>query len=149
MPAGARGDTVIRAGLGVHLATGDHCETEQQTHFLMVGNFQNCPGNKATPEMSLGLPSALVVKNPSANAGDIRDRGSIPAWGRSPGRGDGNPLQYYCVENLMDRGAWWGPVCGVAKSRTHLSTYTYIHTEISFSKFCNLCRAWGKTDGIP
>ena len=49
---------------------------------------------------------ALVVKNPPANAGDIRDTGWIPGWGRSPGGGRGNPLQYSCLKNLMDRGAW-------------------------------------------
>ena len=54
---------------------------------------------------------ALVVKNPPANAGDIRDMGSIPRSGRSPGEGHGNPLQYSHLENPMDRGAWratWG-----------------------------------------
>ena len=49
---------------------------------------------------------ALVVKNMPANAGDRRDSGSIPGWGRSPGGGHGNPLQYSFLENLMDRGAW-------------------------------------------
>ena len=49
----------------------------------------------------------LVVKNPPANAGDIRDAGSIPGSGRSPGEGNGNLLQYSCLENLMDSGAWW------------------------------------------
>ena len=48
---------------------------------------------------------ALMVKNPSANAGDIRDSGLIPGWGRSPGGRYGNPLQYSCLENPMDRGA--------------------------------------------
>ena len=48
----------------------------------------------------------LVVKNPPANTGDIRDAGSIPGSGRSPGEGNGNPLQYSCLENPMDRGAW-------------------------------------------
>ena len=48
-----------------------------------------------------------MVKNPPANAGDIRDAGSIPGSGRSSGRGHGNPLQYSCLENPMDRGAWW------------------------------------------
>ena len=47
----------------------------------------------------------LVVKNPPANAGDVRDVGLIPGWGRSPGEGHGNPLQYSCLENPMDRGA--------------------------------------------
>ena len=51
-----------------------------------------------------------MVKNPSANAGDIRDTGSIPGSGRSPGGGHGNPLQYFCLKNPMDRGAYnqWG-----------------------------------------
>ena len=47
----------------------------------------------------------LVVKNPPADAGDVRDSGSIPGWGRSPGGGNGNPLQYSCLENPMDRRA--------------------------------------------
>ena len=63
---------------------------------------------------------ALVVKNPSASAGDIRDMGSIPGSGRSPGEGHGNPLQYSCLENPMDRGAWWATVHGVTKSWTRL-----------------------------
>ena len=50
---------------------------------------------------------ALVVKNLPANAGDIRDTGLIPGSGRSPGRGQGNSLQYSCLENPMDREAWW------------------------------------------
>ena len=53
---------------------------------------------------------ALVVKNPSANAGDIRDPGSIPELGSSSGGGLGNPLQYPCLENPMDTGAWWATV---------------------------------------
>ena len=61
---------------------------------------------------------ALVVKNPSANAGDIRDVGSIPGLGRSPGGGHGNPLQYSCLENPMDSGAWWATVHGVTETDT-------------------------------
>ena len=57
-----------------------------------------------------------MVKNPPANAGDIRDRGSILESGRSPGGGHGNPLQYSCLENPMDRGVWWATVHSVAKS---------------------------------
>ena len=56
---------------------------------------------------------ALVVKNPPASAGDIRDTGSIPKLGRSPREGNGNPLQYSCPENRMDRGAWRAAVHGV------------------------------------
>ena len=56
-----------------------------------------------------------MVKNPLFNA---RDTGSIPGWGRSPGGGNGNPLQYSCLENPMDRGAWQATVHGVEKSGT-------------------------------
>ena len=52
----------------------------------------------------------LVVKNPSANVGDVRDPGSIPEWGRSPGGGHGSPLQHSCLENRMDRGVWQATV---------------------------------------
>ena len=61
---------------------------------------------------------ALVVKNPAANAGDVRDLGSIPGPGRCPGEGSGNPLQRSCLENPLDRGAWRATVHEVAKSRT-------------------------------
>ena len=60
-------------------------------------------------------PVALVVKNLLAHAGDIRDIGLIPGSGRFPGEGNGNPLQYSCLRNLMDRGAWWATVHGVIK----------------------------------
>ena len=65
--------------------------------------------------------TALVVKNLPANAGDVRDAGSIPGLGRSPGGGHGNPLQYSCLENSMDGGAWWDTAHGVTKNRTQLS----------------------------
>ena len=61
---------------------------------------------------------ALMVKNPPANAGDIIETGLIPGSGRSPGGGNGNPLQYFCLENSMDRGAWRATVHGVAKNQT-------------------------------
>ena len=61
---------------------------------------------------------ALVVKNLPASAGDIRDDGLIPGWGRSPGGGNSNPLQYSCLENPMDIGVWWAIVHGVARSHT-------------------------------
>ena len=59
-----------------------------------------------------------MVKNLPANAGDIRDMGSIPGLGRFPEEGHGNPLQYSCLENPTDRGTWWAAVHGVAKSWT-------------------------------
>ena len=66
------------------------------------------------------LPGGSVVNNPPANAGDPRDVGSIPGSGRSPGEGYGNPLQYSCPENPMDRGIWQATVHRVAKSQTQL-----------------------------
>ena len=74
-------------------------------------------GPPACPHLSGGT----VVKNPPANAGDARDAGLIPESGRSPEVGNGNPLQYSCLEKSMDRGAWWATVLGVAKSQTWLS----------------------------
>ena len=67
---------------------------------------------------------ALVVKNLPANEGDLRDAGLIPGLGRCPGGGIGNLLQYSCLENPMDRGAWWATVCGITKSGTQLSMHT-------------------------
>ena len=61
---------------------------------------------------------ALVVKNQPASAADIRDVGLIPGSGRYPGGGNGNQVQCSCLENSMDRGAWWAVVHGVAKSQT-------------------------------
>ena len=63
----------------------------------------------------MGFPGGSMVKNPPANAGDTRDMGLIPGSGRSPGRRHGNPLQYSCLENPMDRGAWQTMVYGVTK----------------------------------
>ena len=62
-----------------------------------------------------------MEKNPSASAGDARDMGLIPRSGRSSGGGNGNPFQYSCLENSMDRGAWQATVHRITKSWTHLS----------------------------
>ena len=73
----------------------------------------------------MGFPEGAMVKNLTANAGcagDARDAGSIPALGRSPGVGNGNPLQYSCLGNPMERRACQATVHGVTKSRTRLST---------------------------
>ena len=66
----------------------------------------------------MGFPGDTVVKNPPTNAANA---GSISGSGRSPGEGNGNPLQDSCLENPTDRGAWWPTVHGVAKSWTRLS----------------------------
>ena len=70
----------------------------------------------------LGFPGGSEVKASASNTGDL---GSIPGLGRSPGEGNGTPLQYSCLENPMDGGAWWATVHGVAKSQTRLSDLTY------------------------
>ena len=68
----------------------------------------------------MGFPGGLDGREYAYNAGDP---GLIPGWGRSPGEGNGNPLQYSFLENPMDRGAWWATVHGVAKSQTRLSDF--------------------------
>ena len=62
-----------------------------------------------------------MVKDPPANAAEARDVSANPGWGRSSGTGNGNPLQYPCLENPMDRGAWWVTVYGVTKTGTRLN----------------------------
>ena len=75
---------------------------------------------------------ALVVKNPPANAGDVRDVGLIPGLGRSPGGGHGNPLQYSSLENPMDRGACWATVLGLQgvghEATQHTTPSVYVST---------------------
>ena len=77
---------------------------------------------------------AQLVKNPSANARDARDEGSIPGWGRFPGDGNGNPLQYSCLENSVDGGGWQSTAHGVAESdmteRARTCTLSHTHTMI-------------------
>ena len=80
----------------------------------------------------MGFPGGSEVKASACIVGDL---GLIPGSGRSPGEGNGNPLQYSYLENPMDRGAWWATVHGVSKSRTRLSNFTFTFTFISeFSK---------------
>ena len=86
--------------------------------------------------MVVGLPGGSVGKESTCNAGDAGDMGSIPGLGRSPGGGHGNPLQYSCLENPMDRGAWCPRVHRVPKSRTQLKllgTHTCVHGDDSGS----------------
>ena len=94
----------------------------------------------------MGFPGGLEVKASAYDAGDL---GSIPGLGRSPGEGNGNPLQYSCLKNPMDRGAWWTTVHGVAESQTRLSDFTssvtlnsfpicVIMTIISFQNFLSI-----------
>ena len=76
-----------------------------------------------------GFPGGSVVKNVTASTEDTRDVGSIPGLGRSPGGRNGNPLQYSCLGNPMDRGPWQATVHGVTKSLTQLCANTHTHTH--------------------
>ena len=72
-----------------------------------------------------------MVKNLPSNAGDTGDEGLNPGLGRYPRGRNGNPLQYSCLENSVDRGAWWATVHGITKCQTWLSTHTHTHTHTS------------------
>ena len=95
-----------------------------------------CPSQTHTDEFQNGFASnyvliwasqvALVVKNPPANSGNTRHSGSIPGLGRSPGGGQGNSLQYSCLENSMDRGVWQATVHGVTPRVRHDWANTWI-----------------------
>ena len=74
------------------------------------------------PSLLRGFPGGAEVKLSACNVGDL---GSIPLLGISPGEGNGNPLQYSCLENLMDGGAWWATVHMAAKSQTQLSDFCF------------------------
>ena len=86
----------------------------------------------------LGFPGGSEVKASASNAGDP---GLIPGSGRSPGEGNGNPLQYSCLENPMDRRAWWATVHRVAKSQLSDFTFTFItwFSSVQFSSVTQLC----------
>ena len=83
----------------------------------------------------LGFPGSSTVKASACNAGDL---GSIRGLGRSPGEGNGNPLQYSCLENPMDGGTWWATVHRVAKSRTRLSDFTHSLTHARSLVACGI-----------
>ena len=74
--------------------------------------------NEVLISATTGFPGGSVVKNPPANAGDTEEAGLMPEWGRSPGRGNGKPLQYACLDNPMNTGAWRATVHGVTEGWT-------------------------------
>ena len=110
-------DVCLVCGAG---AQGDSGQTG------LLPRCQCCSGDLLLPRAMLnpgllpGFPGSLVVKNPPASAGGVRGVGSIHGSGRSPGGGQSNPLQYSCLENSFDRGAWQATVHRVAKSQTGL-----------------------------
>ena len=92
-----------------------------------------CPFSLSHPSVYERVSQvALAVKNLPAKAGDTRDVGSIPGLRRSPGGGNGNPLQYACLENLMDGGPWWATVHGVTKSWTQLKQLSTVYMKEYF-----------------
>ena len=87
--------------------------------FLTTGPPGKSLGSlKSFQSLEMGFPGGSVVKNPPANAGDTEDLGLIPGLERSPGVGNGNPLQYACLDNPMNTGAWRATVHGVTEGRT-------------------------------
>ena len=101
-----------------------------------------------------GLPLWLSGKESSCNAGDVRDKGSVLGLGRSPGQGHGNPLQDSCLENPMDRGAWWVMVHRAAKSRTRLKRLSTQHKTFTSSQWAvegsgNRWALWPDLRGLP
>ena len=99
----------------------------------------------------VGFTGGTVIKNLPVNAGDTRDMGSIPGSERSPGVGNGNPLQYSCLENPMDKGDWQATVHRVSESnvtkhaRTHARAHTHPHTLIAKSPVVEWRRHWKPT----
>ena len=106
--------STCKATLVSRLGKLEPLEQPERESMLEQSRLQGWTGSQS-------ICPAKMVKNPPANAGDVRDTGSIPGLGRSLGGGHSNPLQYSCLENPMDRGAWWATVHGVAKSWPGLS----------------------------
>ena len=98
-----------------------HCLFSRATTqvFVVIGPIANSKGRGGFPGGSDGKESACNARDPD----------SIPGLGRSPGEGNGNPLQYFCLENSMDRGIWWATVHGVTKSWTGLSD-SHFHFQL-------------------
>ena len=91
-----------------------------------VWGWEKCPNSLRTTH----IPDGSLIKNLPTNAGDAGDSSLIPGLGRSPGGGNGNPLQYSCLENPIERGAWQATVHKVARSQTTEATeYTYTENQ--------------------
>ena len=104
-----------------------HIRGSQRTILILFVTYLSKPGKYGT---KIGVCQvALGVKNPPANAGDKRHVGLIPGSGRSPGEGNGNPLQYSCLENPMDRGAWRVTVHGATRVGHDWSDLQCTHTS--------------------
>ena len=104
------------------------CPTLRDSMHCSVASCWQSVDHKCVNTWASSGPSG---KNPLANSGDRRDTASIPGWGRSPREGNGNPPRYSCLENSMDRGAWWATVHGVAQSQAWLKWLSMQHTRVS------------------
>ena len=115
----------LEAGLRVDAVVYDHLPKCQVRKLSFQMFMRNCTKGTCNTYYLLWKKKetmvVLGVKNLPPNARDVRNVGLIPGWGRSPGGRHGNPLQYSCLENSMDREAWWATVCGVTSSGTQLS----------------------------
>ena len=105
-----------------------HSDCKEST--CNAADASSIPGVRKIPWRRDRLPTPVFLAFPGGSDGkkfpcNVGDLGSIPGLGRSPGGEHGNLLQYPCLENPMDRGAWWAAVHGVAKSRTRLNTFTF------------------------
>ena len=130
--------------LGIFVLFSWGCSEEQ---YWQIGNIEINPWpfflNLRVPDTSIGTSQvALVVKNPPANSGDIRDVDSIPGSGRSPGGGHGNPLQCSCLEDPMAREAWWTAVYEVAKSQTRIKRLSSSNSNIRLIKHTQYTVEW-------
>ena len=96
------------------------CNLEGNLFYIYLFDFDSVESQLGSFVVAQASQVALVVNNLPVNAGDIRGASSIPGSGRSPGGGHGNSLQYYCLKNSMNRGAWWAIVRSVTKSRKRL-----------------------------
>ena len=127
------------------MALGESTQTSLE-QFLSSISFSTLLSSHNLPPweaQSRASQAALMVTNPPANEWDIKDPGSIPGLGRSPGGGNGNSLQYSCLENPMDRGAWWATVHRVVKSRTRLKQLsTHTQAQSSFPLSCHFSTNW-------
>ena len=120
--------------LTMTLLNNDNCLSVQRwAGASTIEKMKFVSSNMLEPTENIASLVAYLVKDATCHAGDEH---SIPGLGRSPGKGNGNPLQYSCLENSMDRGAWQATVHGVTKNQTRLSTHTHTHprTQANMSK---------------
>ena len=89
-----------------------------------------------------GFPGGASGKEPACQCRRRKKNGSFPGWGRSPGGGHGNPLQYSCLEDPMGRGAWWATFHGVTKSQTQLRK-KHLHVLCSYTNYASQTSNWG------